>query len=375
MKRTLSSAQTTVPPETLTDPNGLEENLPDPSWIEESFPGTPSEQTSSEPKLLNRSAIDSSTLIPVDLNGSCDVKDQHSAPEKSDRSTSATSTATSATNNDEIEALEKFPLSAGTEVPFKLDLCYDFGQDIELSKEKIFKTVEKAALNDDVYAQASLAMMYESGLGIEVDKAKAFEWYHKAADQGDVFAQFKLGEMYRTGEGVAVDKVKAVEWYHKAADQGNLDAQFRLAELYQKGEGVEIDDAKAFEWYQKAARQGDTNSQEELTEAYRNGVGVAKNLQLATYWMLKPYVSTASFNYESIELLDYVPAALLKFPDLRSINLIHFHGLGRDEEIASIAKFIRTNSSIKSLNLSFQNRLSDDQVGELYARLDCCNTR
>jgi len=159
MKRTLSSAQTTVPPETLTDPNGLEENLPDPSWIEESFPGTPSEQTSYEPKLLNRSAIDSSTLIPVELNDSCDVKDQHSAPEKSDRSTSATSTATSATNNDEIEALEKFPLSAGTEVPFKLDLCYDFGQDIELSKEKIFKTVEKAALNDDVYSQTSLAMM------------------------------------------------------------------------------------------------------------------------------------------------------------------------------------------------------------------------
>jgi len=86
--------------------------------------------------------------------------------------------------------------------------------------------------------------------------------------------------------------------------------------------------------------------------------------------MLKPYVLTASFNYESIELLDYVPAALLKFPDLRSINLIHFHGLGRDEEIASIAKFIRTNSSIKSLNLSFQNRLSDDQVGELVKALE-----
>ena len=93
-------------------------------------------------------------------------------------------------------------------------------------------------------------------------------------------------------------------------------------------------------------------------------------MQLATYWMLKPYVLTASFNYESIELLDYVPAALLKFPDLRSINLIHFHGLGRDEEIASIAKFIRTNSSIKSLNLSFQNRLSDDQVGEFVKALE-----
>jgi hypothetical protein len=143
-----------------------------------------------------------------------------------------------------------------------------------------------------------------------------------------------------------------------------------LAALYDNGEGVEVDKSKAVEWYHKAALQNLDKAQRRLSSAYQNGEGVEKNLQLATYWMLKQYESTACFYESNIELLDYVPAALLKFTDLQSINSIQFVGFLSDEVVASIATFIRANSSIKSLDLHFYDDLSDDQADEFVKALE-----
>ena len=67
----------------------------------------PSEPEQTEPVLANRSATNSSAELADELNQPPTPIVEHSAPEKSDRSTSAISEATSTTVDDEITALIK----------------------------------------------------------------------------------------------------------------------------------------------------------------------------------------------------------------------------------------------------------------------------
>lgn len=119
--------------------------------------GTPDVANPSEPTLSNRAAINSSVEIVDVVNQPLNPITEHSAPEKSDRSSSASSEAESATTDDDITALKKAASSGDAESQFKLAGRYNNGDDIEENQEE------------------------------------AFVWYHKAAKQGHAEAQCVLG--------------------------------------------------------------------------------------------------------------------------------------------------------------------------------------
>ncbi len=90
--------------------------------------------------LSNRTPTNPSMEIVGELNNSSSPIAQHSTPEKSDRSTSASSAAISATTD----------------------------------ADALFRLGER----------------YDKGEGVDVDKAKAFDWYQKPAEKGNLDAHF-----------------------------------------------------------------------------------------------------------------------------------------------------------------------------------------
>ena len=292
------------------------------------LPVTPTPVTSavanpSEPVLATRSATNASAELAVELNQPPTPIAQNSAPKKSDRSTSTSSAAKSATTGDELTALYEAAWSGDAESQFRLGEYYYRGQDLEINKkrafiwfqeaaekgnlkaqfnvgtmyrdgvgvekseEKAFECFHKAAAQGNLKAQVIVGAMYSNGKGVEIDKEKAFMWYHKAAVQGHSVALFNLGILYRTGKGVEVDKEKAFESFHKAAEQGASKAQFNVGLMYDTGEGVEIDKERAFMWYHKAAIQGNLKAQFNVGVMYSDGEGVEKQEEKAFEWFCK----------------------------------------------------------------------------------------
>ena len=163
MKRTLSTGQPAAPSDLLSESNSLEEV----------FQGFFDEQTQSEPELSNRTSPDYSMLMDAEFNELSILAGEHTAPEKSDRSTNASLAATSVTTGDEITALKKAASSGHVESQFQLGDLYYNGEDVKANNEK------------------------------------AFMWYRMAAGQGHVDAQFQVGSMYKDGDGVDADQEKA----------------------------------------------------------------------------------------------------------------------------------------------------------------------
>jgi TPR repeat protein len=224
-----------------------------------------------EPVLLNPAKNNSSVQVVDELNRPSTPIVEHSAPEKSPRSTNAILAALPNTTDDSLENLKQAALSGDKKAQFNLGEMYDKGEGVEVDKVKAFEWFQKAAAQGHPGAQFNVAIMYDKGEGVGQNKKKAFEWFHKAAVQGDLDAQFTVGMMYDEGEGVEQNEEKAFEWYQMAAGQGHPDAQFNLALMYDFGEGVEENEEKAFEWLSKAADQGHAKAQLSLSRCYGEG--------------------------------------------------------------------------------------------------------
>ncbi len=143
-------------------------------------PDTTAEQAQSEPTLFNRTVASSSMEMVSGINQPPIQPSEHSAPEKIDRSTSASSAAISATKGDEIMSLKK------------------------------------AADQGHAKAQFNLGLLYYIGEGVEANKEQAFMWFHKAAEQDLHYAQYRVSEYYQKGIGVVEDLPLAAYWLLKA---------------------------------------------------------------------------------------------------------------------------------------------------------------
>ena len=439
-------------------------------------PSTPDVANPSEPTLSNRAAINSSVENIDEINQPLNPITEHSAPEKSDRSTSASLVATIATSDDEISSLKKaaeqgdavaqyklgvrydkgdgveknkeeafarfhkaaelgyanamfnvgvmYGEGEGVEVnkekafmwfhkaaelgsaegQFKLSMCYengygvevnketaaewlhkaaslgnsdaqftlglkyDDGDGVEIDREKAITWYERAACQGHINAQANLGVMYYQGLDVGIDDVKAFKWFYKAAEQGDLDSQYRIAEMYASGEGVKADKEKAFALFQELADKGILDAQFTLGKMYSAGEGVKANKEKAVDWYRKAAGRGNLQAMKGLCKAYKEGQGVPKNILLATYWFVRASIGAnrkeVLLSEKDIQWIEYIPDALKHFSDLEKVETIVFKNTDV-KNISSIAKFIRSNSQIKCLIVTFDNGLSDDHIAPL----------
>jgi Sel1 repeat len=341
-------------------------------------PDTTAEQAQSEPTLFNRTVASSSMEMVSGINQPPIQPSEHSAPEKIDRSTSASSAAISATKGDEIMSLKKAADQGHAKAQFNLGLLYYIGEGVEANKEQAFMWFHKAAVQGDLKAQFNLGVLYTTGKGVEVDKEKGFMWFHKAAVEGYSKAQFNLGLLYSTGKGVEVDKEKAAMWFRKAAEQGDSKAQLIVGAMHEKGEGIEVDEEKAFMWFHKAAEQDLHDAQYRVSEYYQKGIGVVEDLPLAAYWLLKALRSTIdtsiviSLDHHS-ELIKLVPSILEKYSEFKDMHKINFYSdnfFWGDEEITAIAEFIRSNSKIKDFEITYPAEdMSDVHFSELVEAL------
>ena len=250
-------------------------------------PSSPDVANPSEPALSNHTAANSPLLITNEVNQSAASIAEHSAPEKSDRSSSASSEADSANSDDEIASLKKAAAQGDAQAQFDLGESYDDGDGVKENKEKAFKWYSRAAEQGHVDAQYNLGILYANGEGVQPNDKLAFKWFQKAADQGDPCAQYMLGQMYRSGRSVLKDKVKAAEWFEKSANQGHVEAQGILGYMYLQGLGVEKNKVKAAELLSKSAEQDDPSAQHYLALMYQFGKGVKKNQREAVYWFRK----------------------------------------------------------------------------------------
>ena len=297
----------------------------------------PSEPEQTEPVLANRSATNSSAELADELNQPPTPIVEHSAPEKSDRSSSASLEAESAITDDEITSLKKAAEQGNAEAHFKFVLRYFYGN------------------------------------GVQCDESIAFTWLQKAAELGHLEAPYRLAEMYRKGVGVFKNIVKAAEWFQKAAAVGNVEAQYQLAETYRKGRGVVQDNVKAVEWYLKAAKQGHVYARDGLSNCYKEGQGVEKNLSLAAYWKMKNHAGFFNRYVElddgNIQLIEFFPQVLQKFPEFKEVGTINLELEEplNDQLISSIVKFICSNSRIHVLNFSLSDNPNDKFISEVQA--------
>lgn len=329
-------------------------------------PGASAVANQSEPVLLNPAKNNSSVQVVDELNRSFTPLVEHSAPEKSPRSTNAILAALPNTTDDSLENLKKAALSGDKEAQFNVGAMYYKGRGVEVDKVKAFEWCHKAAVQGHPEAQFNVAAMYDEGDGIEVNKAKALEWFQKAADQGDAAAQFCVAKIYNNGEGVEVDKNLASTWLHKSAMQGYAMAEYNLGVMYDVGGCVEIDKEKSFLWFHKAAKQNHLRAQKRLSKAYQSGSGVAKDLLLATYWLLKPFLTRNGYTLmldESAELIKFIPVVLKAYSEFRSLKIIRLSKIKKlnHEDIIVIAEFIRTNSWIKRMVISSVFSLKNKQ--------------
>lgn len=172
---------------------------------------------------------------------------------------------------------------------YELSLCYEEGEGTAPYPKKAQRLLEEAAELGHVQAQFRLAMQYYEGdcaIGLKQDYKEAAYWLEKAAEQDDNFAQYYLGLCYQNGEGVERDYEKAVSLFRRAADREypQAEAIFELGRCYEEGLGVPKDMTLAVRTYEKAAQEGDMRAAYRLGECYEHGRGVKKELSRALEW-------------------------------------------------------------------------------------------
>ena len=78
-------------------------------------------------------------------------------------------------------------------------------------------------------AKFRLGLCYQNGDGVEVNHIEAVKWFALAATMGDANSQCSLGNAYFSGDGVdAADRSEAIKWWKLAAEGGSEKAQTLL---------------------------------------------------------------------------------------------------------------------------------------------------
>jgi TPR repeat protein len=103
---------------------------------------------------------------------------------------------------------------------YQTGVHYLIGRGVAQNYTTARKYFERAAAQNNPYAESELGFMYTAGLGVEQDYPTALQWYSKAANQGLASAQYNLGLMYAHGVGTPVNKIEAQKWFQAAASRG-----------------------------------------------------------------------------------------------------------------------------------------------------------
>jgi hypothetical protein len=166
----------------------------------------------------------------------------------------------------------------------------------------------------------------------------------------------------------------AVEWYRKAAEQGYALAQTNLGVMYGYGKGVAQDLSQALFWYNKAAETGYSRAKFFLGSMYANGTGVEKDVSKAAHYLLQGGLKVEAGRKEITLFIDGYEEVMECVPDiLKNKKYKEFEGVTKFKiecfrfapaEISAIARFIRSNTGIRSISISsFYLQHNNESVG------------
>lgn len=107
------------------------------------------------------------------------------------------------------------------------------------------KHLRPLAERGDPRAQFWIGHFYSEGKGgLPQSFSEAFKWYQRAADQNELYAQYYLAGMYIEGKAVQRDAVTAYMWLSLSAAQGNKKAIKGLDEIAPYVTAAQIAEAK-----------------------------------------------------------------------------------------------------------------------------------
>ena len=181
-------------------------------------------------------------------------------------------------------------------------------------------------------AQVLLAGMYLRGEGgVARNESEAAKWLEKAALQDNAYAQMKLGDLYENGLGVPKNLALAADWREKAANRGNVRAQELLGQMYLDGNGVDKDQSKAEYWLNRAALEGgDPQAQYLLARIHLNGNAQKPNPTLAKQLLTR---AAAKGHEEATELLHLVEELGYSLEETLYQRPPHLHKLAQDGDV------------------------------------------
>lgn len=143
------------------------------------------------------------------------------------------------------------------------ELACRYGDGVERDLKKSVSFLQKAIKNDlDVSqniatAQTRIAVLYELGLGVRQNKKLARLWREKAAAQNEPYAQHALGLCFYSGKrGIPQNYERAFHFFEAAAKQGHAESIFCIGLMCQHGRGIQKDSEQAKKWYTEAANAG-----------------------------------------------------------------------------------------------------------------------
>jgi TPR repeat protein len=113
----------------------------------------------------------------------------------------------------------------------ELGLLYQNGRGVPKDSGKGLDLIRSAADRGDPVAQTVLGDALDHGReGLAVDHHEAALLFQKAALQNNVFAERQLAIHLRNGDGIEADPAKARFWFEKAAAGGDAYAKAQLSE-------------------------------------------------------------------------------------------------------------------------------------------------
>lgn len=172
---------------------------------------------------------------------------------------------------------------------------------------------QKAAENDDPFAQYALGLMSFRGDIGAVDYKTAASWFTKAAKANHGGAIYYLGLLHFNGFGVSYDHFQATKYFKRALriDPHNANAAYMIGSQYFHGRGVRQNFVEAATYFKQAANNNMRAGQFMYGALLERGWGVQQNYAEAYYWLRRSANGPITFPIGAEEEEPFDPQAAI----------------------------------------------------------------
>jgi len=203
--------------------------------------------------------------------------------------------------------------------------------------------LQQAAASDHREAQANLGWCLATGAyGLTQNLPVAVSWWQRAAEQQQPYAQAALGLAYRDGRGIPADPVSGQVWLQRAAESGSAEAAYEVAVALLDAAGAERDVPAGLFWLRRAASGGDDRAIDRMQRCYRDGIGTTGGL--ATY---RGFLIQMSRNNgrSAVYRLDHLRRTGKHFPDDHAKTLADWFAASRRGDLVATVELGRARAA------------------------------